>query len=201
MIEWSHKQIQITDDLFFAYLASRDLLCPHEKCFLWGHNKFLLVGQTGSLRNVTFRFNRALVVILYYVTSAQSIFGATFLTNDRFLYLPARFLSLLSLDCRNVDHILEFGDKMNLDSLQEGFIPDAATLSRSILPFAVRLIVDSSKAIGLPTSQTRTHTRTTLAKNKTYQLTLARTKDILAETLGTKTEGQNWSIKYNSEHP
>ena len=54
MIEWSHKQIQINDDLFFAYLASRDLLCPHEKCFLWGHNKFLLVGQTGSLRNVAF---------------------------------------------------------------------------------------------------------------------------------------------------
>ena len=39
------RQIKITDDLFFAYLASRDLLCPHEKYFLWGHKKFLLVGQ------------------------------------------------------------------------------------------------------------------------------------------------------------
>ena len=57
MIEWSHKQnkIQITNDLFFAYLASRDLLCPHKKCFLWGYNKFLLIEQKGSLRNVAFR--------------------------------------------------------------------------------------------------------------------------------------------------
>ena len=39
-----------------------------------------------------------------------------------------------------MDHILEFGDKMNLDSLQEGFIPDTETLSRSNLPFAVHWI-------------------------------------------------------------
>ena len=70
----------------------------------------------------------------------------------------------------------------------EGLIPDTETLSISIPPFAVRWIAESSKAIGLPTSQTRTHARTTLAKNKTYQPTLARTKDILAETqkLGPK---------------
>ena len=96
----------------------------------------------------------------------------------------------------NVDHILEFGDKMNLDSLQEGLIPDTETLSRSNLPFTVHWIAESSKAVGLPTSQT-THTRTTLAKDKTYQPTLAQTKDILAKTLDTKTEGQNRSIKYN----
>ena len=36
----------------------------------------------------------------------------------------------------NVDHILEFGDKMNLDFLQEGLIPGMETLSGSILPFA-----------------------------------------------------------------
>ena len=58
----------------------------------------------------------------------------------------------------------------------------------------------TDKAIGLPTSQTRTHTRTTLAKNKTYHPTLARTKDILAETLDTKTEGQNWSISQFHNH-
>ena len=97
----------------------------------------------------------------------------------------------------NMDHILEFGDKMNLDSLQEGLIPDTETLSRSNLPFAVHWIAESSKVISLPTSQTRTHTRIILAKNKTYQLALAQTKDILAEMLDTKTEGQNWSIKYN----
>ena len=99
----------------------------------------------------------------------------------------------------NVDHILEFGDKTNSDSLQEGLIPDTEMLSRSNLPFAVHRIAESSwlTAIGLPTSQTRTHTRTTLAKNKTYQPTLVRTKDVLAETLDTKTEGQNWSIKYS----
>ena len=85
---------------------------------------------------------------------------------------------------------MEFGDKMNLDSLQEGLIPGTETLSISNLPFAVRWIAESSKAIGLPTSQTRTHARTTLAKNKTYQPTLARTKDILAQTLGTKTEAK-----------
>ena len=85
---------------------------------------------------------------------------------------------------------MEFGDKMNLDSLQEGLIPGTETLSISNLPFAVRWIAESSKAIGLPTSETRTHARTTLAKNKTYQPTLARTKDILAQTLGTKTEAK-----------
>ena len=61
---------------------------------------------------------------------------------------------------KTVDHILEFGDKMNLDSLQEGLIPDTETLSRSNLPFTVHWIAESSKAVGLPTSQT-THTRTT----------------------------------------
>ena len=49
------------------------------------------------------------------------------------------------------------------------------------------------KAISLPTSQTEY----TLAKNKTYELTLEQTKDILAETLDIKTEGQNWLVKYN----
>ena len=34
----------------------------------------------------------------------------------------------------NVDHILEFGDKMNLDSLQEGLISDTETFSISNLP-------------------------------------------------------------------
>ena len=96
-----------------------------------------------------------------------------------------------------MDHILEFGDKMNLDSLQEVLIPDTETLPEANLPFTLHWIAESSKATGLLTSQTKTHTWTTLAKNKTYQPTLARTKDILAETLDTKTEGQNWSIKYN----
>ena len=50
----------------------------------------------------------------------------------------------------NVDHILEFGDKMNLDSLQEGLIPDTEMLSISILPFAVHWIAESSKAVDLP---------------------------------------------------
>ena len=90
----------------------------------------------------------------------------------------------------NVDHILEFSDKMNLDSLQEGLTLDTETLSIVNLPFAVRWIAESSKAIDLPTSQTRTHARTTLAKNKTYQPTLAQTEEILAETLDIKTEGQ-----------
>ena len=134
-------------------------------------------------------------------------------TNDLVYYREGgrqcRFMSLTALlfdrlgssacchwTAENVDHILEFGDKINLDSLQEGLIPDTETLSRSNLPFAVHWIAESSKAIGLPTSQTRTHTRTSLAKNKTYQPTLARTKNILAETLDTNTEGQNWSIKY-----
>ena len=99
----------------------------------------------------------------------------------------------------NVDHILEFGDKMYLDSLQEGLIPDMETLSISNLPFTVCWIAGSSKAIGLPTSQTRTHAWSTLAKNKAYQPTLAQTtrKEMLAEMLDTKTEGQSWLIKYN----
>ena len=50
----------------------------------------------------------------------------------------------------NVDHILEFGDKMNLDSLQEGLILDTETLSISNLPFAVHWIAESSKAVDLP---------------------------------------------------
>ena len=78
----------------------------------------------------------------------------------------------------NVDHILEFGDKMNSDFAGRIYTR-TETLSRSNLPFAVHWIAGSSKAIGLPTPQTRTHTRTTLAKNKIYQPTLARTKDIL----------------------
>ena len=50
----------------------------------------------------------------------------------------------------NVDRILEFGDKMNLDSLQEGLIPNTETLSISNLPFAVHWIVESSKTVDLP---------------------------------------------------
>ena len=50
----------------------------------------------------------------------------------------------------NVDQILEFGDKMNLDSLQEGLIPDTETPSISNLPFAVHWIAESSKAVDLP---------------------------------------------------
>ena len=61
----------------------------------------------------------------------------------------------------NVGHILEFGNKMNLDSLQEGLIPNTEMLSIGNLPFAVCWIAESSKAIGLPTSQTRIHARTT----------------------------------------
>ena len=74
--------------------------------------------------------------------------------------------------------ILEFGCKMYLNSLQEVLISDAETLSISNIRFAVLWIAESSKAIGLPTAQTRTHTRTTLAKIKTYQPTLAQTKEI-----------------------
>ena len=80
--------------------------------------------------------------------------------------------------------------QMNLDSLQEGLIPDTETLSISNLPFAVRWIAESSKAIGLPTSQTGTQAWTTFGQNKTYQPTLARTKDILSETLDTRTEAK-----------
>ena len=75
----------------------------------------------------------------------------------------------------NVDNMLEFGNKMKLDSLQLGLVPYTETLSISNLPFAVHWIAESSKAMGLPTSQTRTLTWTTLVKNKTYQPTLART--------------------------
>ena len=50
---------------------------------------------------------------------------------------------------KNVDHILEFGDKMNLDSLQEGLIPDRETLPTSNLPFAAHWIAESSKAVAL----------------------------------------------------
>ena len=49
----------------------------------------------------------------------------------------------------NVDHILEFGKKINLDSLQEGLIPDTETLSLSNLPFAIHWIAESSKAVNL----------------------------------------------------
>ena len=98
----------------------------------------------------------------------------------------------------NVDHILEFGDKKNLDYLQEGLIPNTETLSISNLPFAVRWIAESSNAIGLPTSQTRTHLRTTFGQNKTYQPNLARTKDILAETLDRKTEAKTGRLNTTS---
>ena len=50
----------------------------------------------------------------------------------------------------NVDQILDFGHKMNLDSLQEGLIPDTETLSISNLPFAIHWITESSKAVDLP---------------------------------------------------
>ena len=123
-------------------------------------------------------------------------------TNDLVYYREGGrqycFMSLLALlfdklgfsacchwTAENVDHILEFGYKMNLDSFQEGLIPDTKTLSVSNLPFAIRWIAGSSKAIGLPTSQTTTYARTTLAKNKTYLPTLAQTKEKLAETLDT----------------
>ena len=49
----------------------------------------------------------------------------------------------------NVDHILEFGDKITLDSLQEGLLPDIEMLSVSNLPFAVHWIAESSKAVDL----------------------------------------------------
>ena len=53
----------------------------------------------------------------------------------------------------NVDHILEFSDKMNLDSLQEGLIPDTQTLSISNLPFAVHWIAESSKVVDFTDGQ------------------------------------------------
>ena len=69
--------------------------------------------------------------------------------------LSALFDKLGSSACchwttENVDRILEFGDKMNLDSLQEGLIPNTETLSISNLPLAVHWIVESSKAVDLP---------------------------------------------------
>ena len=76
MIEWPHKQTQITADLFFAYLASRELSCPHEKCSC---------GDTRNFCSYSRQF-RALVVILCYVTSALSIFGATGLMIDFCIY-------------------------------------------------------------------------------------------------------------------
>ena len=92
-----------------------------------------------------------------------------------------------------MDHILEFGDKMNLDSFQEGLIPDTETLSISNLPLVCAGLQRAAER-----SACRHHKQEhTLAKNKTYQFTLAQTKDILAETLDEKPEGQNWSIKYN----
>ena len=99
----------------------------------------------------------------------------------------------------NLDHILEFGGRMNLDSLQEGLIPE-----RKRFPEAISLSLYTGLQRAAKQSACQHHKREHvysdhLAKNKTYQPTLARTKDILvlAETLDTKTEGQNWSIKYN----
>ena len=50
----------------------------------------------------------------------------------------------------NVDHILEFGDKMKLDSLQKGLIPDTQTLSISNPSFALHWIAESTKVVDLP---------------------------------------------------
>ena len=58
------------------------------------------------------------------------------------------FLSLLSLDCRKRGPYLGIW-------WQNEFRLFARTLSISNLPFAVRWIAESSKALGLPTSQTR----------------------------------------------
>ena len=46
----------------------------------------------------------------------------------------------------HISHILEFGDKIYLDSLQEELTPDTETLPIKHLPFAVRWIAESSKA-------------------------------------------------------
>ena len=72
-----------------------------------------------------------------------------------FMTLSALFDKLGSLACchwtaENVDHILKFDGKMNLDSLLEGLIPDTETLSISNLPFAVHWITESSKTVDLP---------------------------------------------------
>ena len=66
----------------------------------------------------------------------------------------------------NVDHILEFGDKIILDSLQEGLFPDTKTLSISNLPFGVHWTAESSKAVDLPILRAKTGRLNTTSLNQ-----------------------------------
>ena len=79
------------------------------------------------------------------------LFPLFFISLSAFLFDRLGSSACCHWTAENMDHILESGDKMNLDSLQLGLILDTETFFISNLPFAVRWIVESSKAMGLPT--------------------------------------------------
>ena len=103
---------------------------------------------------------------IWIYTTSCTLYIFIRVTNDLVYYLEGGrqccFMSLSALlfdklgssacchwTAENVDHILEFGDKINLDSLQEGLIPDTEMLSISNLPFAIHWIAANSKAVDL----------------------------------------------------
>ena len=100
-----------------------------------------------TLHHAHYIFIRVTNDLAYYREGGQQ---CCFMSLSALLFNKLGSSACCHWTAENVDHILEFGNKMNLDSLQEGLIPDTEMLSISNLPFAVHWIAESSKVVDLP---------------------------------------------------
>ena len=100
-----------------------------------------------TLHHAHYIFIRVTNDLAYYREEGQQ---CCFMSLSALLFNKLGSSACCHWTAENVDHILEFGNKMNLDSLQEGLIPDTEMLSISNLPFAVHWIAESSKVVDLP---------------------------------------------------
>ena len=92
-----------------------------------------------TLYHAHYIFIRVTNDLVYYREGGRQ---CCFMSLSAFLFDRLGSSACCHWTAENVDHILESGGKMNLDSLQEGLIPDTETLSRSNLPFIVHWIAD-----------------------------------------------------------
>ena len=92
--------------------------------------------------------------IVYYRQGGRQ---CCFMSLSALLFDRLWFLSLLSLDCRNRGPYLGIWRQNEFRFFSGRTYTRYRNASISNLPFAVRWIAESSRAIGFPTSQTRTH--------------------------------------------
>ena len=92
--------------------------------------------------------------IVYYRQGGRQ---CCFMSLSALLFDRLWFLSLLSLDCRNCGPYLGIWRQNEFRFFSGRTYTRYRNASISNLPFAVRWIAESSRAIGFPTSQTRTH--------------------------------------------